>query len=70
MKCRLHRQVLEAANVWEWVDAPLAIRGDAPDARERLRVSLASQPEIEVVAEAANGEEAVCSRSRIVLTSS
>ena len=37
----------------------LLICDDAPDARERLRVSLASQPEIEVVAEAANGEEAV-----------
>jgi diguanylate cyclase (GGDEF)-like protein len=37
----------------------LLICDDAPDARERLRVSLASQPEIEVVAEAGNGEEAI-----------
>jgi len=37
----------------------LLICDDAPDARERLRVSLAAQPEIDVVAEAANGEEAV-----------
>ena len=37
----------------------LLICDDAPDARERLRASLAAQPEIEVVAEAANGEEAV-----------
>jgi ribonuclease P protein subunit RPR2 len=37
----------------------LLICDDAPDARERLRVSLAAQPEIEVVAEAENGEEAI-----------
>jgi diguanylate cyclase (GGDEF)-like protein len=37
----------------------LLICDDAPDARERLRVSLAAQPEIEIVAEAENGEEAI-----------
>ena len=37
----------------------LLICDDAPDARERLRASLAAQAEIEVVAEAGNGEEAV-----------
>ena len=37
----------------------LLICDDAPDARERLRASLSAQPEIEVVAEAENGEEAV-----------
>ena len=37
----------------------LLICDDAPDAREGVRASLADQPEIEVVAEAANGEEAI-----------
>jgi diguanylate cyclase (GGDEF)-like protein len=37
----------------------LLICDDAPDARESVRTSLAGQPEIEVVAEAANGEEAI-----------
>jgi len=37
----------------------LLICDDAPDARERLRASLAAQPGIEVVAEAENGEEAI-----------
>jgi len=37
----------------------LLICDDAPDARERLRVSLAAQPEIEIVAEAENGEQAI-----------
>ena len=37
----------------------LLICDDAPDAREAVRASLAEQPEIEVVAEAENGEEAI-----------
>jgi ribonuclease P protein subunit RPR2 len=37
----------------------LLICDDAPDAREALKVSLAAQPEIEVVGEAENGEEAI-----------
>jgi len=37
----------------------LLICDDAPDTRERLRVSLAAQHEIEIVAEAVNGEEAI-----------
>jgi diguanylate cyclase (GGDEF)-like protein len=37
----------------------LLICDDAPDARDALRSSLAAQPEIEVVAEAENGEEAI-----------
>jgi diguanylate cyclase (GGDEF)-like protein len=37
----------------------LLICDDAPDAREGVRASLARQPEIEVVAEAENGEEAI-----------
>ena len=37
----------------------LLICDDAPDAREAVRSSLAEQSEIEVVAEAANGEEAI-----------
>jgi ribonuclease P protein subunit RPR2 len=37
----------------------LLICDDAPDARESVRTRLAGQPEIEVVAEAGNGEEAI-----------
>ena len=37
----------------------LLICDDAPDAREAVKVSLAGQPEIEVVGEAENGEEAI-----------
>jgi cyclic di-GMP phosphodiesterase len=37
----------------------LLICDDAPDAREALKVSLAGQPEIEVVGEAENGEDAI-----------
>jgi ribonuclease P protein subunit RPR2 len=37
----------------------LLICDDAPDAREAVKVSLAEQPEIEVVGEAENGEQAV-----------
>src|SRR4029079_13503781 len=37
----------------------LLICDDAPDAREAVRSSLADQAEIEVVAEAQNGEEAI-----------
>jgi cyclic di-GMP phosphodiesterase len=37
----------------------LLICDDAPDAREAVKASLAGQPEIEVVGEAENGEEAI-----------
>jgi DNA-binding NarL/FixJ family response regulator len=37
----------------------LLICDDAPDAREAVKVSLAEQPEIEIVGEAGNGEEAI-----------
>ena len=37
----------------------LLICDDAPDAREAVKVSLAEQPEIEIVGEAENGEKAV-----------
>ena len=37
----------------------LLICDDAPDAREAVKVSLAGQPEIEVVGEAENGEDAI-----------
>ena len=37
----------------------LLICDDAPDASEAVKVSLAAQPEIEVVGEAENGEEAI-----------
>src|SRR5215216_311795 len=37
----------------------LLICDDAPDAREAVRTSLAEQSEIEVVAEAENGQEAI-----------
>src|SRR4051812_9596457 len=37
----------------------LLVCDDAPAARETLRVMLAGQPEIEIVAEAGNGEEAI-----------
>ena len=37
----------------------LLICDDAPDARDAVKASLAGQPEIEVVGEAENGEEAI-----------
>ena len=37
----------------------LLIADDAPDAREAIRASLSGQPEIEVVGEAEDGEEAI-----------
>ncbi len=37
----------------------LLICDDAPDAREAVKASLAGQPEIEVVGEAENGEDAI-----------